>query len=727
MNHLFYRQSAERHFEAMVLGNGRLGATVYGGVNEDVYALNDDTLWSGYPYVETRECAEQFRKARALTLAGKSAEAAELIAKNILGPHSQCYLPAGNLVIRGEYGAAKNYRRELSLERALHTVTFDGCKREAFISFPDDVMCIRYEGRLPELTLSMDGVLRHEVYVEDGILLLEGEAPGKGIPSYIPIEPRYVYSDDPAEKGMRYAIGLRVRTDGRVSEGKDALTVAEASSLEVLVTIKTSFNGYKKHPYSEGIDYKREVFSILRRAEGYSYEQLKERHVADYARLFDKVEFTLEGGREDLPTDERLLAHAETPDVGLYALVYQYGRYLTIASSRAGSQPTNLQGIWNTLPEPPWSCNYTVNINTQMNYWGACGAGLAECCEPLNTFICELSEAGKITAEKIFGAKGFCVNHNTDLWRITHPVGDWKKGMVVCGYFPLAGAWLTRHLYDYYLETNDEEFLGGPAFDALMGSAEFCDSMLIEQNGKLIFTPANSPENAFLVHGEKTAPSQWSAMYQSIVREAFEICIKACDILEREQEYARYLEGRLQKLQGLTLGSDGRILEWDIEREEWDPHHRHLSHLYAFYPAKQVTDPAFFDALRKTLEVRGDEGTGWSSVWKACLWAALGEGDRALDQYDMLMRVATGTAPGNVGGGMYLNLLCACPPFQIDGNFGVIAAVHEMLLQERDGALCLLPALPSRWKNGSIRGLRHKGKTIDMQWQDGKLIYSNIK
>lgn len=727
MNELFYHQSAKDFFEALVLGNGRLGATVYGGVEEDVYALNDDTLWSGYPRQFAAHTSDTIQEIARLVRAGKIADAEALMTDEVLGEYSQCYLPAGDLVIKGQYGQLKQYKRTLSLETAVHTVTFDGFERRAFVSYPDDVLVIGYRGKLPRLEITLDGVLRPEVSVSDGTLWLEGEAPGNGIPSYIKTEQHYIYSDKPEKKGMGYGIGVRVRTDGDLREAKDSLVVTGATSLEMLVTVKTSFAGYKKHPYLEGIDYKSAIGEILDRASERTFEELLCRHTEDYRRLFTRVEFTLEGGREDLPTDERLLAHMDKPDPGLFALLYQFGRYLTIASSRGGTQATNLQGIWNILPHPPWSCNYTVNINTQMNYWGTCGAGLAECCKPLHSLIFELAEAGQVTAKNMYGADGFCVGHNTDLWRLTHVVGNWSRNMVHCGYFPLAGAWLTRHLYEYYLDTKDSEFLNGPAFDAILGSARFCDSMLTERSGMLVFCPANSPENKYLLNGEKHSLTAASVMYQAIVRDAFEICIKVCEITGREREYAAYLSERLAGIALPEIGSDGRILEWEEEKEEQDPHHRHLSHLYAFYPAKLTEDPTLLAACAKTLEVRGDEGTGWSSVWKMCLWALLGDGDRALKVGDTLTRLAVDTKEGNVGGGVYKNLLCACPPFQIDGNFGFLAAVHEMLAQEKGGELHLLPALPSLWKNGSIKGLRIGGKTVCMDWQNGKLIRSDIQ
>lgn len=728
MNELFYLRSAEDFQESLVLGNGRLGAVVYGGVNEDVYALNDDTLWSGYPRKMNKSCAKAFDEVRQLVLRGDIKSAEALMVENVCGGPSQCYLPAGNLVIKSDFGEAKGYRRALSLDTALHTVRFDGCAREAFVSYPDDVLCIRYSGKaLPELDISLDCLLRPTVYVEGDTLMLEGEAPGDGIPNYIKAENHHIYSDDPAEKGMRYGIGVRVKSDGDVAKNDCSLSVSGASWLEVYLTIKTSFAGYDRHPYLDGIDYKGEIKKILDSALEKPYSELKRRHIEDYGALFSRVELEIDGGREDLPTDERLFAHAEKPDPALYALMYQFGRYLMISSSRPGTQATNLQGIWNISPTPPWSCNYTVNINTQMNYWGACGANLAECCEPLHRFIYDLAEAGEETAREVFGADGFCVNHNVDLWRVCHPVGEWNKiSGVQFGYFPLAGAWLTQHLYDYYLETKDEDFLGGRAFDAIMGSARFCDSMLILHGEKLIFSPATSPENSYKIDGDKVALAKYSAMYQSLVRDSFEICISACKILRRELEWAEYLTKRLKDVLWLEILPDGRIAEWDGEKDEKDPEHRHLSHLYSFYPAKKVTDSALLEACRRSLEVRGDEGTGWSCVWKVCLWAILGEGDRALELCDMLLRVVSTTREGSKGGGVYPNLLCACPPFQIDGNFGIIAAINEMLVQTKDGELSLLPALPKLWKNGRVKGLRSGGKTVNIEWRAGKIVDSSI-
>jgi len=741
-NELFYYKSAEDFKEALVLGNGRLGVTVYGGINEDVYALNDDTLWSGYPRDFNRDSRSAFHTLKEKLLANDVDTAEKMAYESLYGGWGQCYLPAGSLIISGNYDEVTDYKRTLSLDTAIHTVQLDGITREIFASNPDDVICIRYDSTvvLPPLTITLRSALRPRLYSENQTLFLEGEAPGDGIPCYYNFEhphlydgnpdnwmktDYYRYSENPAEKGMRYGIGVRVQTNGVVAYTNDNIQIENASWLTVYLTIRTSFAGYQCHPYTEGAEYKNRIRDTLDRSVQESYITLKNRHLQDYQRLFKRLSFEIEGGREGLPTDERLTAHTEIPDPGLYALMYQYGRYLLIASSRPGTQAANLQGIWNVLLAPPWSCNYTTNINLQMNYWGACGANLAECCDPLHQLIYEAAEAGKRTAHELFDADGFCLNHNIDLWRITHPVGSWRPDGAAFAYFPLAGAWLTRHLYEYYLETDDMAFLNGNAYDAIMNSARFCDSMLTDYQDQLIFCPGVSPENWYLKDGKMHGLAPYSAMCQSIVRDAFEICIACCRITGRDLEYAAYLKERLERIPWLAIGTDGRILEWDTEQTECDPTHRHLSHLYSFYPAHKVHDPALLEACRKSLDVRGDESTGWSSAWKMCLWAILGDGNRALALGNRLIRYKD-TSEEGFHGGTYPNLLCSCPPFQIDANFGILAAINEMMVQIQDEQIRLLPALPDLWKTGYVQGLRIHGHTIDIAWKDGQITYSSI-
>lgn len=737
MKKLFYLSSAENFGETMLLGNGRLGAAVYGGINEDVYNLNDDTLWTGYPRDYTKHGAKSFEKIKKLVLDGDILEAQDIAWKDVYGSWCQCYLPAGDLVVKGVYTEnVDSYKRTLSLETAIHSVQFGAYRREAFVSYPDDMLCIRYDGaELPELEISLKSILRPKSYVKNGTLYLEGEAPGEAYPHhYDPNDPykyhgdrnnfykyeeRFIYSDDPKEKGMRYAVGVRVKTDGVVSESEKALCVSKASWLEIYVSAKTSFAGYNKHPYLEGIDYVGALNKILDNVSATDYETIRSRHIDDYKSLYGRLELDIEGGRDDLPTDQRFAMHTEeSPDLSLYALVYQYGRYLTIASSRKGTQATNLQGIWNNIPCAPWSCSYTTNINLQMNYWGTCGANLSECCEPLHQLIYDISKTGRATARDLFGAQGFCANHNIDIWRMTHPAGDWRPDGAGFAYFPVAGAWLSRHLYEYYLDTKDIAFLNGEAFDAIIESARFCDSMLIEYEQKLIFCPAASPENRYKKKsrpGQVFGLSKYGAMFQSITKDIFEICIKCCEITGREAQYAEYLEKRLEKLLWLEISDDGRIVEYDNDpdNEEREIHHRHISHLYAFYPAKNANDPKLLEACRRSLEVRGSVSAAWTGAWKACLWAVLGDSSKALMCLDTSAKILT------------KNMLFP-DVYQIDCIFGIMAAVNEILVQEKDGRITLLPALPKQWKNGKIRGLRINGKTVNIEWKDGQVVNSSI-
>lgn len=780
MNKMFFKKSADSFYETLLLGNGRLGATVYGGVNEDVYSLNDDTLWSGYPrdciydgtdtvgkprkyvfrddevcisgYVENTEpldgeikkdCvgtrSEIFERVKKYVFDG-NLQKAQLLLEQLYGTYSQSYQPAGSLRIKADFGEYSDYKRELSLSDAVHTTEFSTANgkytRCAFVSYPDDVMAVRYrtDAMLPDMTVSLDSQLRFNTYFENGTLILEGEAHSDAIPSYIMIPEQPTYNENPAERGMRYAVALRVKTDGEVAFENGSLRIRGARELEVYLTARTSFAGYNRHPFLDGIDYKASALAILDAALAYSYGELYERHTKDFGALFNRVKFELDGGREDLPTDERLKAHAKTPDPGIYALMYQLGRYFMISSSRPGTQATNLQGIWNEEVYPPWSANYTTNINVQMNYWGACGANLAECCEPLHQLIYEVAECGKRTAKVLHGAEGFCAHHNTDLWRMTYPVGGWSNDTTQYAYFPLGGAWMASHLYKYYLATKDAEFLGGKAFDVIVECARFCDSMLTDYNGELLFTPGVSAENGYVKDGKKCALAKSSAMFQSIVREAFEACIASCDALGRNPDYARYLEKRLERVQDLKIGNDGRILEWNEEVEEFDVHHRHLSHLYAFYPAKQVKDEKLWEACRKSLEARDDGGMPWSLVWKMCLWSQMGESERVLSIADRLLTYVDPN--GDNGGllsyegvpefGVYPNLMCSYPCFNIDGNYGFVAAVQEMLAQEDGEGVKLLPALPRLWKNGKIEGIRVGGKTVSIEWRDGKLVSSSV-
>lgn len=736
MNKLFYLKPAQDNTQTLPLGNGHIGAMLYSGVKEDIYALNDDTLWSGYPKDTDNPLSSAYlEKIRQLTNQGKYLDAQKTAERWMYGSWGQSYLPTGNLRVTLDHDGYDSYKRILSLDNAVHTVEYinNGVNyfREAFISYPDDIMCIRYtaNGASLSMNIAVDSKLKNTVKVLDGMLILEGQAPGDCVPEYMQAKEKVRYNNTAALQGMRYEILVYVLTDtGTVSSGDGSLAVSDAHTVQIYISVNTSFKSFDTHPYLEGADCHKKCSLTMKRAVKKSFEALKRRHIKDYRGLFCRLELDLGKGFDGEPSDKRLYEFKNRPDdLSLYSLMYQYGRYLLISSSRPGTQPANLQGIWNEQLPAPWSCNYTTNINVQMNYWGALGANLAECCTPLNEMIGQLAQNGQKTAKTHYGADGFCVHHNTDLWRMTSPVGSWGGGTTRYAYFPLAGAWLTRHLYEYYMYTLDRKFLDEYAYGLIKMSAAFCDSMLVEDGEKLIFSPAASPENMFVVDGQKCAMSKYSAMYQSIVIDAFNIFLQCSEILDRDTEYADYIRERLKNVQFLEIGSSGQILEWDRQFIESDPHHRHLSQLYALYPAKMIDSKELADACRRSLELRGDEGTGWSCVWKMCLWACLNDGNRALSLLDRLMTPVITDQINFKGGGTYPNLLNAHPPFQIDGSLGLVAGINEMLARFENGAIILLPALADKWKNGSVRGLKvDGGYTVDLKWTEGVLKYAYI-
>lgn len=737
MEKLFYLNPAENKDEALPLGNGRIGAMLYGGVSEDVYTLNDDTLWSGYPRDRINpmasSCLEDVRK---LISEDKLRAAQDLAEQRMYGSWGQSYLPAGRLTVSTDHNEFSDYKRTLSLDEAVHTVEYStrslSCKREAFISCPDDVMCIRYSGSSNlSLHIGLDSKLKFNTFCENGMLFLEGEAPGDCVPSYIKSKEKARYSDVSSLRAMTFTILVQVRTDGGKTVCRDKkIFVDNARAVEIYLTIRTSFSGYNRHPYLEGINHKEKCLDVMAKIRDMSFDVIKKRHIDDYSNLYHRLELDLGNGFDDVPSDRRLADFSQNKnDLSLYKLMYQYGRYLLISCSRPGTQPANLQGIWNEELAAPWSCNYTTNINVQMNYWGALGSALAECCQPLHKMIYELKESGTQTAREHYSASGFCVHHNVDLWRITSPMGAWGLNTTKYAYFPLAGAWLTRHLFEYYSYTLDKEFLGGSAYEAIKASVQFCDDMLVEdESGKLIFSPATSSENMFVYNGENCSLSKSSAMFQSIVRDAFEIFVKCSDILDRDREYADYISKRLKRIAWLEIGSKGQILEWDREFHESDIHHRHLSHLYALYPAKMIHTKPLKQACRRSIELRGDAGTGWSCAWKICLWAMLGDGNRALSLIDRLMTPVRECQVNYSGGGTYPNFLNAHPPFQIDGSLGLLAGINEMLAQCENDKLILLPALPDKWSLGFVKGLQVSGGyTVDLSWQNGELKTVRIK
>lgn len=748
MSKLFYLQPAAEWNEALPLGNGSIGAMVYGDALKEKVCLNHDNLWSGKPEKKAKEGAyEAFQEAKKLTFEGKYEEAHKLLDEKFLCGFTQSYLPFGNLYIdMKNSGEVLDYRRSLDLTRGVLMVEY-ACEnvhyiREYFISFPDEVMTVRLSSDQDasiSADLWLESPLKHVCEVGAGKFVLDGECPGGSAVRTADMEKGYIYPEDPKEKGVQFRGGMKVLPEGgRVvsveENGQQMLRVEGADSVLVVFTIKTSFNGYDKLPAAEGCEYRQPMEQVLERAAAQSWDVLLERHLADYQPLFNKIKLDLgESGLEHLPTDKRLFRFQEDQnDISLTTLLFDFGRYLTIASSREYSRAANLQGIWNASMTPPWRSNYTTNINAEMNYWPTLMCGLENCYEPLISFMKDRSVAGEYTAEQFYHARGFVMHHNTDIWAHTTGVesnSEW-------GFWHGGSGWFCHNLFDYYEYTLDKQYLEETCFPIMKKAARFyLDVMCDRGDGKLALCPSTSPENDFLYgDGKQSSVAKYTTMSDCIVYELFENCLKAMEILGNEAEkdnndLAEELRNTLAKMEPLTIGSDGRILEWNEEFQEREMTHRHISHLYALHPAHLITPestPELADACRKSLEVRGDDGTGWSLAWKINMYARLNDGNHALTLLEKQLKYTEPTVVKTwKGGGTYPNLFCAHPPFQIDGNFGFVSGVLEMLVDVRNGQLCLLPALPDKWKKGSLTGVRIKGgKILDIAWEDGKLVYA---
>ena len=738
---LWYKQAAQKWTEALPLGNGRFGAMVYGKQETEIISLNEDTLWSGYPrYKGPRNKAETWRRIRALAEGGNFTDAQTLFEDEIASPWTQAYLPLGDINLTLNHNDSVEYQRSLDLDTAVASVSYKSggihYTREIFTSAADNCMVVHLSADKSgsiNCELSLQCKLRSAVSVNGKFLSLDGLAPTNIKPHYLQEPDPVFYSEKDEEKGMRFTLMvLPVVNGGKCIFENNRIVISGADSVILLVNGETSFTKCYVNPFFHGKDEKTACRMVLEKAAAKTYNDLLKNHIDDYQRLYSRLTLDLgENENASLPTDVRLRQFSEQKnDPALYTLLFQFGRYLLIAGSRPGTRATNLQGIWNEESCPPWSSNYTVNINTQMNYWPCFPCALEETQLPLIDLIKEISVSGRETAAEIYGAPGIVAHHNVDIWATTWPMGNHKQGSCEYSAWNLSIAWFCAHLFERYEYTLDRNFLEETAYPIMKEAALFINSLLSEdENGHLWFCPSTSPENTFIIDGKRFNMARTATMSMAIIRELFSNCVKAANILGTDSEFADELQKKLPLLFPFQIGSQGQLLEWDREYEEADPRHRHISHLYGLHPGSQIRPdetPELAAACAKSLELRGDNGTGWSLAWKVNMWARLCHGNRALAILNNQLRlVEEGGANHSGGGGTYANMFCAHPPFQIDGNYGISAGFAEMLLQNTPRGIHLLPALPDSWLKGSVRGLRAKGRiTVDITWDGGKVTAS---